>query len=44
MSNLALSITNLGGLNQVGFLTWKEAVAAAVILVLLIVFLVLRDR
>jgi hypothetical protein len=41
---VVLSIINRGGYTYVGFLTWKEAVAAAVLILLLILFLVLRDR
>lgn len=32
------------GERSVGFLTWREAVIAAVLLALLILYLVLRDR
>ncbi|HYO60466.1 MAG TPA: hypothetical protein VEU29_01045 [Actinomycetota bacterium] len=32
------------GSEPVGFLTWKEAVVAAVLLALVILYLVLRDR
>jgi hypothetical protein len=41
---VVLSNTNLRGSDEVGFLTWKEAVVAAVLLALLILYLVLRDR
>jgi hypothetical protein len=34
----------MGGSRSMGFLTWKEAVAAAVILAVLVLVLVLRDR
>jgi hypothetical protein len=41
---LVLSTINTRGTEPVGFLTWKEAVVAVVLLALLILYLVLRDR
>ncbi|HEX2057160.1 MAG TPA: hypothetical protein VHI71_02220 [Actinomycetota bacterium] len=41
---MVLSIANEGDDGAVGFLTWKEAVIAAFLLALLILYLVLRDR
>lgn len=41
---MELSITGEGDTDAVGFLTWMEAVIAVALLVLLILYLVLRDR
>ena len=44
MSNVVLSITKPRGSEDVGFLTWTEAIVAAILLALVVLYLVLRDR
>lgn len=44
VSNLVLSNIYGEEKSELGFLTWKEAVVAAALLALLILYLVLRDR